>query len=171
MKTKLLTLSLIIALMVGNSAQAQNERLKTAIVYQFTRLIEWCPSGKQGNFIIGVYCDNKTFIEEINSLQGRSVANQMIEIKQITNPNNLASANIVLVSGLKIQDLPTIVSKVGQNCTLIIADLPGAAKEGVAGISFIEIDGKLRFDINKVYAETHSLTLSNDLMKMANSIY
>jgi hypothetical protein len=171
MKTHHIIPALLVVLMGGNfSVQAQNEKLKTAIIFQFTRLIEWCPAGKQGNFTIGVYCDNKTLFDELSLLQGRTVANQIIDVKQITSPNDLGSVNIALVSRFKIHDLPTIITRVGSNCTLIIADQPGAVKEG-AGISFIEVNGSLKFDINKAYAERHSLTLSNDLMKMANSVY
>jgi len=42
-------LALVLMLMLSINANAQKEKLQTALIYQLTRLVEWCPEGKQGN--------------------------------------------------------------------------------------------------------------------------
>ena len=171
MKTKILFPILLIGLAVfANPVKAQVEKIQTAFVLQLTRLVEWCPMGKQGNFTIGVLCDNPKILSELNSLQGKKVINQTIEVKKLSSVSEVKSVNIVFVSRDKISDLQSIIAAIGVNCTLIIADKPGAAGQGAA-ISFIEDNGRIHFEINASYAEKHSLRINNELVKLAKRVF
>ncbi len=149
---------------------AQIEKIQTAIIYQFTRQIEWCPSGKQGSFTIGVLSEDASILNELNSLQGRRVGEQAIEVKKLLSVQEAKNVNIVFVTKSKIDDLQQVLSGLGSSCTLVIADKPGAAGMG-AGISFVEEGGRIQFEINKSFAEKHSLKVSNDLIKLAKNVF
>jgi len=171
MRNKIIYPLLLTTLLVINgNVKAQSEKIQTAIIYQLTRLIDWCPNGKEGNFTIGVLGDDAILLNELNALKGRKVAEQSIEIKQLTDVNKAGTVNILFVSRTRISDLPKIMLAIGSGCTLVVADKPGAAGEGAA-VSFVEKDGRIQFEINKTYAQTHSLTMNNKLIELATHVY
>lgn len=171
MKTKLVTTFTLMLLMVFNqSLKAQNEKIQTAFIFQLTRLVEWCPSGKQGNFTIGVLSDDATLLAELNSLQGRKVVEQSIMVKKLNSASEVGNVNIVFISKSKIGELDAVISKIGSNCTLIVSDKAGAAKQGAA-ISFIDDGGKIQFEVNRAYADKYSLKMNDQLIKLAKNVF
>lgn len=171
MKTKHIALAVIVCLFgFSRKAEAQKEKMQVAIIYQLTKLVEWCPSGKQGNFIIGVVCDDHNLLNELNVLSGRMVSNQQIEVKKFDKLDEINTANILFVSNSKTCDLPTIVSQIGSSCTLIIADKIGAANEGAA-ISLFEKEGKISIEFNSKYANEHSLVINKRVLELAENIF
>ncbi|PKP36207.1 MAG: hypothetical protein CVT98_08635 [Bacteroidetes bacterium HGW-Bacteroidetes-15] len=171
MKAKIIFTVMLMSLMgISQNLKAQHEKTQAAIIYQLTRLVDWCPTGKQGNFIIGVLCDEHNLLNELYALNGRMVSSQKIEVKKFTNINQVRTANILFVSNTKTCDLPKIITEIGNGCTLIIADKEGAAKEGAA-ISFIQKDGQLKFEFSSVYAEKHSLSINNKILDLAENVF
>ncbi len=170
MRTKTFILFLLVLCFKQFSAFGQIEKVQTAIIYQLTRLIDWCPSGKQGNFTIGVLSDDPSILNELSALQGRRVGEQTIVVRKLSSAQEATSANIVFVARTRIHELPVVISGIGTNCTLVVADQPGAASQGAA-ISFIEEGGRVQFEVNKSYVERHSLKVSNDLMRLAKNVF
>lgn len=171
MKNRILFPIVLVALLLSNSvANAQNYKIQTAFLYQLTKLVDWCPNGKQGNFTIGVYGNDANMLNELNLLKGRKVAEQSIEIKQINDVSQCGTVNILFVPQAKISELQNIISVIGSGCTLVVADNPGAASKGAA-VSFLENNGKIQFDVNKAYAQKHSLTINNKLLELATNVY
>jgi hypothetical protein len=171
MKAKILLAAMLMSLLgMNQSVKAQHEKTQAAIIYQLTRLVDWCPTGKQGNFIIGVMCDEHSLLNELNCLNGRMVSSQKIEVKKFTSLNEVRSANILFVSNSRACDLPSIIAEIGNGCTLVIADKEGAASEGAA-VSFIQRDGQIKFEFNSVYAEKHSLSINNKILDLAENVF
>jgi hypothetical protein len=171
MKAKgIIALNILALMLVSYIAKGQTEKIQTAIIFQFTRQIDWCMAGKQGNFTIGVLCNDYRILEELKQLESRKVADQPIVVKRINNLSEVSSANIVFVSSARVSELPNVIDIIGTNCTLVIADKPGAASQGAA-ISFFEENGKVQFEINRSYAEKHSLKVSNELIRLAKNVF
>jgi len=153
-------------------AQAQKEKLQTAFIFQLTRLIEWCPVGKQGNFVIGVLGDSPALMAELGALNGRKVVGQGIEVKVFSSVAEITSCNMLFIPNNRSGDLKAVVGKIGNNCTLIISDKAGAANQG-AGISFVFLDdqSKIQYEINRNYMSKYSLNVNEQLFKLAREVY
>jgi hypothetical protein len=161
MKTKKIVLTLAAFLVLASTStrvNAQQERLQTAFIYQLTRLIEWCPQGKEGNFVIVVLGNAPALVTELNALNGRRVGSQQIEVKAISSPAEITKANIS--------------SKISGFCTLVVSNSPGSASKG-AGVSIVYNDrlSKLEFEINKGFMQSNSLTVNDQLYKLASKVY
>lgn len=156
----------------GLSASAQKEKLQTAFVYQLTRLVEWCPDGKAGNFIIGVVGDNPILVTELGALQSRRVGDQPIEVKSFSSIDAATKCNILFIPSARASDLKAANAKVGTDCTLIISDQEGGADMG-AGVSivFIAESSKIQYEINKRYMSKYSLNVNDQLYKLASKVY
>lgn len=161
----------LLVMVQGTTLKAQEiEKIQTAIIFQLTRLIDWCPNGKQGNFTIGLLGEETKLLNELNALQGRKVSDQPIVVKTITNLSDAGKINILFVPRSRAEEIPGLISAIGSTCTLVVADKPGAASQGAA-ISFVEVNGKVHFEINRSYAERHSLSVNNKLLELAMNVY
>ncbi|HOP05426.1 MAG TPA: YfiR family protein [Tenuifilaceae bacterium] len=167
---KVLT-TIFLALLVF-TANAQKEKLQTAFVYQLTRLIEWCPEGKTGNFVVGVVGNYPTLVSELTALQVRKVAEQKIEVKSFASLNEVTKCNILFMPDAKKDDLRAANEKIGNACTLIIGDQQGDARVG-AGVSivFLRESSKIQYEISRSFMSTHSLNVNDQLYKLASNIY
>jgi len=170
MRTKVLIITTVTLLFQGFGLKAQNEKVQTAFIFQLTRLVDWCQEGKQGNFVIAVYGDDNKLLTELQTLQGRKVVEQTIVVKKFSNLSEIERANIFFISKSRIDELSTVINKLGSSCSLVISDKSGAAKQGAA-ISFIEVDGKVQFEINKGYADRYSLKINDQLIKLARNVF
>lgn len=171
MKTKYIIPVLLVGfLSLSKLAISQAERMQAAIIYQATRLIDWSQAAKQEHFIIGVLADNQTTLNELSVLNGRRVANQIIEVVKLTSIDEVKNANIVYVSRARANELQTIVRLAETSGTFVVVDKPGAVNLGAA-ISFVEDEGKVHFEINRSNAERNSLVINNNLYKLARNVF
>ena len=169
-RAKFIVLSGLLILSINVSAQ--KEKLQTAFIYQLTRLIEWCPEGKEGNFVIGVLGNEPTLMAELTALTVRRVGNQQIEIKTFAGISNIEAVNIIFVSNAHFDDIKEVSVKVGNHCTLIVSERTGGANKG-AGVSIIynEKLAKLELEINKGYMKRKALNVNDQLYSVASTVY
>lgn len=167
MKRTILTLT--VALLFFLEVKAQKEKIQAAYIYQFTKLIEWCPSYKSGDFVIGVL-GNSAIVGELSALKGKTVASQTIVIKTYSQVSEIDKCNILFLPSVKSDQLASVNVKIANNCTLVVTEKSGMAKEG-SSINFIEEGGKVLFEINKAALSKHSLPASAKLITLAKVVY
>ena len=59
-----------------------------------------------------------------------------------------------------------IISQTNSKPVLIVTDKPGLAKKGAA-INFVELDGKIKFELNQQNAESRGLKVAGALTSLA----
>ena len=160
----------LIALYVD--AYGQKERIQTAFIYQMTQLIEWCPEGKEGNFVIGIMGDVPELYQEMMGLNNRRVGTQQIEVSAIQDVLEISRTNILIVPDNQFDNINEISSLASGFCTLIISDRRGSATRG-AGIAMVydERQSGIVLDINQRYMRTNSLTVNRRLLDLATNLY
>ena len=97
---------------------------------------------------------------------GKLVGMKPIAVKQYKSPANVDNCQILFVAYGKCGAMKEIVEKVGSNPTLIVAEKRSALAEG-AGITFVLMDDKLKFELNKANATKNGLKLNTKLEEMA----
>jgi hypothetical protein len=169
---KMMYLVLVGLLFVSLNVNAQKEKLQTAFIYQLTRLVEWCPEGKEGNFVIGVVGNEPALMAELAALSIRRVGTQQIEIKTYASVADVVVSNIIIVPDSQFDNIKDISAKVANSCTLIISERAGGANRG-AGVSIVYNDkvSKLELEINKNYMRRNSLNVNDQLYSIATTIY
>ncbi len=167
MKTFLFIFILLVAGFVNSIAQ--KERMQAAYIYQFTKLIEWCPANKSGDFVIGVI-GNASIFKELNGLKGKVVANQTITVEEYASVLEMENCHIIFITNEKSSLVKEVNKKVRKNCTLVVTEKSDLTKSG-ASINFIEADGKILFEVNKTSIVNHLLLANNKLYAMAKKVY
>ena len=160
-----LLLLMISFVLLGSNANAQvNYKIHSLFVYKFTQYIEW-PS-KTGDFVIGVV-GNSPIIAELEAIAAsKKVDTRTIVVKKLSASADLSACQMVFISEGQSSNLSSITAKLQGKPTLIVSETNGGAKKG-AGINFVIIDDKMKFELNKGAIEKQGLKVSGDLTKLA----
>jgi hypothetical protein len=166
MKKTLFTI--IIALFFSSVAYMQSTipKAQTMFIYNFSRLIEWPPSARSGNFVIGVFGATEITMELELYTKGKKVGTRDIVIQRYKALEEISGCHILFVPFEKTKRMPEILNQVNGKSTLIITEKSGALSEGAA-INFLLIEDKLKFEIKPENASKYGIKLSAKLQEMS----
>lgn len=141
---------------------AQQDMFKSLFIYNFTKSIEWPSDYQQGDFIVAVV-GKDGITEELKKLGAtKKVNNQTLQVIQLNNISEVPKANIIYVSATKSGSLASVVDYYKSKPTLVVSQKEKGCSEG-AGINFVLIDGKLKFEVCPKNITSHRLALSPKL--------
>ena len=168
MKKLLTAFSFFILLSVSSFGQFEQTvaKIKVAFIYNFTRLVEWPPDYKEGDFVIGVLNASPALLTELNTLTQKTSGKQKFTIKNFKSVEEIDKCNILFIPEGSNNLLAEVLKKLHGTSTLLITETEGDAKKGAA-INFIIKDNKQAFELNKSNAEKNHLTVSSSLKTLA----
>jgi len=143
--------------------------LKAAFIYNFATFTEWpVKSAETLNLCV---LGSDPFNNALNSIEGKLVGNAKLAIKHVaTNGNALRGCQMVFISASERGDLQTILDIARESAILTIADLQGAAQQGVM-IGMTVEQKKITFEINLEAARRAKLNISSKLLRLAKVVY
>ena len=149
-----------------SQTEAEESNLKAAFIYNFTHFIDWDDDVFPNEFMIGVVGNSLIDgpLEEI--ARTRTVNNKKIIIKYFKSLSEVEKCNILFISKNLKTPLSEFLSKPELKKTLIVSEKETYALKG-AGINFVIIDKKLKFEINTKSINDAGLKVSAQLLKLA----
>jgi hypothetical protein len=145
-------------------------KFKALYIYNFPKYFEWPADYRKGNFIIGVLGNNSSTVSELNKIvSGKTVGDQIIEIKSFANVEGISKCQMLIINADKSDLLPKTIAKLKGKSTLIISEKEGAIKFG-AVINFVIKDSKQKFELSINNAEKNSLKVSKTLLPLAIAV-
>lgn len=151
-------------------AQTGIPRAQAMFIYNFSRLIEWPANYKTGEFVIGVL-GNSPITSELESYTlNKKVGSQDIVVKTFRTTEEFTKCQILFVPFSKTKQLEEFSAKLSGQSTLVITEKNGAIDEG-AGINFVIIGDKLKFEISSSYTTKYDVKFSSKLLEMAYKSY
>lgn len=156
-------------LTVGKSyaqSEAEESSLKAAFLYNFTHFIEWDDNVFPDEFVIGVV-GNSLIDEPLEEIaKTRKVNSKKIVIRYYKTSAEVEKCNILFISKNCKASLSEFLTKPELKKTLIIGEKEEFAQNG-AGINFVIVDKKLKFEVNKKSLDEAGLKVSAQLLKLA----
>lgn len=159
-------LILIAAIFSFFAASAQEALFKSVYIYNFGSLIEWPAADRTGDFVIGVYGSSPVQAELAKVAAQKKMGTATIQVKSLSSASGANGCHIVFIAPDKIGELGAIAQQLKGKSTLVIGDKEGAAKQGAA-ISFVAVEGKIKFELNKSNCAGSNLKVSQNLEKLA----
>ncbi len=167
MKKKLRFYVVLFALLIAGGitapltkAQSVNYKVHALFLYKFTQYIEW--PAANGNYVIGVV-GNSPVLEELQTIANTK---KNVIIKKLTPSSDMSGCQLIFVSEGSSAHLANVSSKVTGKPVLVISETGAGAKKG-AGINFIMVDDKMKFELNKSLVERQGLKISGDLVTLS----
>ena len=143
-------------------------RIKAAFLYNFVSFTEW-PAGLGNSLNLCVYGPDP-FGEDLDKLQGKSVAGRSLAVRRTNSVDALGSCQIVFITRPVIGNLPRVLDNLRGKPVLTVADTSGVAREGVA-LNMGTEQNKVIFEANLGAARDNGLILSSKLLRLAKEVY
>jgi hypothetical protein len=143
----------------------QEENLKAAFIYNFTKYIDWSDYNNSGVFIIGVIGPSPIIMSLNEIAKTNTVNNKRIIIKLYNKPEDIEYCNILFIPEKNPYPLQSILDKINKG-TLTISEENGFAKQGTA-FNFVVKNDKLKFETNLKALYLADLKAGSQLLKLA----
>lgn len=142
-------------------------KIKAQFLYNFTKYIEWPAAYKQGNFVIAIIGNNKMYNDMNTFFTGKMLGTQKYEVVYFAKPADImTTCHLIYLPSDFTGSITEVVGKVKNKSTLIVGDKAGMAKQG-AGINFVYVDNKQKFEMNKSNISKYELKVSSSLSNLA----
>jgi hypothetical protein len=142
-------------------------RLKAAFLYNFALFTEW-PADVGTTLNLCVY-GKDPFGAELDALGGKVVGDRRLAVRRISSIEALGACQIVFIAGPSGDAISRVLAALRGATVLIIADVPGAAKQGVA-LNMSVVQNKITFEANLTAARAANLKLSSKLLSLATEV-
>ena len=138
--------------------------LQTLYIFKFTKYVEW-PAGNKV-IKIGVV-DNAAAEEYLTKMaKVKSTVGAEISVINTKNDSELGSCQIIFVPSNNTHLAAKLIERFGSQPILIITEEADLTRKG-ACISFKEVSGKLRFQINEEATKSRGLKVSRSLTALS----
>ena len=150
--------------------QSPEYRVKAAFLYNFSRFVQWpaAESGQAGYFTLCVL-GHDPFGETLNTLAGKQVRDQELDIRRIDDPVLIDGCQLVFIGRDNSDKLDSILAGLGDRPVLTVSDIDGFTDNGGI-IQFRLEDNKVRFNINIDAARQAGLSISSKLLSLASNV-
>ena len=161
-------------LLLGGNARAtefDEYAIKAAYLYNFAKYVEWPPEifvGDDASLLICIAGKNP-FGGALEMLAGKMVGSHPVEIRYALATANLSQCHVVFIAHTERSRLNTILSNIDSKSVLTVSDIANFTEAG-GMIGLIEIEQRIRFDINMVATDRARLKLSSQLLKLARIV-
>jgi len=172
MKYKAMTLVVLFLLTVGFfPSHAQNDakiyKLHALFIYNFTKHIKWDASDDRP-FTVGVYASQTALNTIKANLESKSVWGKNIKVIAIKSAEEASNCHIAYVPKLNNNKAAQFISQCKLNNTLLVSG--GDMIDKGAAISFVTVNSKLKFKIDKMKVEQAGLKVSSSLLAVGISV-
>lgn len=165
-RTGYIYLFFMFVVLLQHQAFGQKEKYHSIFLYNFSKYIKWPNDPETGEFVIGVL-GSSPIIEDLQEMAANKKVNgNPIKIVEFKSAEGVQACHILYVTANESNKIDQISDNTSGAPVLIVTDKPGLAHKGSI-INFIEIDGKIKFELNERNAEAHNLKVSSSLVTLA----
>jgi hypothetical protein len=160
------TLVALLLLAACGAAQAESVRetdLKAAFVYNFMVLTRW-PAGIGQSLKLCVAMGPVP--AALEALAGKWIGERIVVITLIASPERTADCHVLHIPSSQAPRMKAWLAAVAASPTLTITEVSDAARQG-SMVNLRALDGRVVFDVDTQAAAAVQLTLSSQLVKLA----
>jgi len=180
MKQRTLLTYLVLLILCGSlslpAATAQERsageyQVKAAMLFNVAKFVDW-PSGTSDNgqnsfrmCIIG----RNPFGTSLDNLKGKPVKGLPLLPVQLSRVDDIGPCKVLFISNSEKRNLAAILDAAGRLGILTVSDIDQFAASG-GMIGFVEVEGKVRLEVNLAAAQQANLKISSQLLKLARIV-
>ena len=162
MRKFLITVVLCICIFSTAKSASTPEQVKTLLVFNFMKFMEW--EGNDPTIKIAFIGKDEALFKSFKEMtEKRTVGGKKIILQKISDTNEVSKFHLVYLAESNSNELSKI--KASSN-TVVVTEKDGLGEKG-SFINLVNVQGKLRFEINKDKFKTSSVKISNQLLALA----
>lgn len=160
LKLMALLLTLCCSFVSGQTAQ-----FKALFLYNFAQNINYPEQSLNGKFVITVIGEPEIASELKELAKSRKVGSHTLIVKESNSIDNIEESQIIYLASRLSNQMSALQSGQKGKPVLLVGNQEGLHAQG-AGISFIMVEGKLRFEICPKNIEGHGIKCSSKLTSL-----
>lgn len=170
-------LALAIGIAFGLELPAQAEiskayQIKAVFLFNFTQFVTWPTNAfpdTQSPFTIGVLGDDPFggFLDE--TVAGEKVDGHALVVQRYHQVDEIKNCQILFISASEAARFKSIVARLRGRSILTVGDVDSFAMEG-GMVRFVTEDNKIHFRVNVEAARAAGLTISSELLRLAEIV-
>lgn len=165
-KASMVLIGILMMVTSFQSVSAQKEKYHSIFIYNFSKYVKWPDAQNTGKFVIGVL-GKSTIQKDLKAMAATKQVNGMsIEVKQFSSAAEVSDCHILYVSATESAKFDQVLLNTKNKAILVVTDKPGLAKKGAA-INFVEVEGKIKFELNQKNVEAKGLKVAGSLASLA----
>jgi len=161
------------ALPVSADTRFNDAQVKAALLFSFFRFVDWPQSfdnAGKASLSLGIIGED-SIGEHLQVLVGRKWAGgRKIVVSHFNSVEDLQYTNILFIANSAVKDLPKILEHIKGEAVLTVGDNKDFIRDG-GMITFVGRDNKVRFEIDQTNAKRQGIYISDELLKLADTVY
>ncbi len=145
----------------------EQAHIKANYLYKLTNYVKEWPQKNEGDFIFCVVGSKEVGNKLSHIVTDKSLKKRALRVKYISNAKQAGKCEVVFIGQAQKKKIKSFI---GLKHVLTVSDVEDFAANGGI-ISFVEIDGKIRFHLNKTVASRIGLKFSSQFIKLVKKIY
>jgi hypothetical protein len=147
-------------------------QVKAAMVFNMAKFVDWpantfsSPDSPLTVCVMG----GGPFGAALEGFSGKTVKGHPIKVKRVAIGDEVGNCQILAASEIDRRYLAALLSAGRKKGVLTVSDISRFAQTGGA-VGFVELEGKIRFEINLDTTEKASLKISSQLLKLAKIVW
>ncbi|MBI4645103.1 MAG: DUF4154 domain-containing protein [Bacteroidia bacterium] len=151
-------------------AQPTDAKVKSILIYNFTKNIIWENDENIDKFLIGIYGDDDEIKKELKIIEKiKKTKSAPIEIINFNNINDITKTHVLFVTSDKGLEVERIFKKISKNNTLLITDRCDIKNYVMLNFIYNEAEKKIKFEINKPNIMNEGLTILPSLILLGGT--
>jgi hypothetical protein len=157
-----------LALAQNAAIAASEQSIKAAYLFKLPAYVDWPPGRFEepnSAFTIGVLGADDVATELASLTAGRTVNGRPLAIRRLSQDDLLEGVDVLFFSGAAFRSTERIATDAATHAILTVTDSPGGSQDSV--ISFVTVNGRLRFEVRLGAAQRNGLRLHSGLLGVA----
>lgn len=153
----------------ADTAAPQREYLiKAAFVYDMLKATQW-PNARPGRVVLCVLGQDP-FGAAWRSIEGRPLGKSKLVVAPIEAASDVTACDALFLSTSERARWPQIRAALGTRPILTLSEMVGFVRDG-GMVALMDVDNRLRFDVNLKAVRKGGLTINTDTLKQANMVH
>lgn len=145
------------------------DRVKAGFIYNFVKYTDWPAAANSGNSLRVCSPGQQALSGELRQLQGRPAQGRTIEVELAVRPEQWKTCQVLFIPGNDAKLATVALDSVARLPVLTVSDSAEFIDAG-GMIGLKQTAGRIRFDINLVSTRRAGLSLSSQLLKLADKV-
>jgi hypothetical protein len=157
---------------VTSEAHTNERSVMAAYIYRFITYVEWPASAfatAEAPLVIGVVNADDIAAELEQIVQGRAAQNRRLQVRRIAVGEAWTGVNVLFIGGEGAPKFLQAAKTLTDRSVLTITGVDRGLDHGSV-INFVQVDGRVRFEVNVAIAERSGLRLSSRLLTVATRV-
>lgn len=162
---KIFFIIIVAILFFSNLLHAQEGKFQAVFIFNFYKQMEWPSDYKDNDFVIGILGES-VVTPMLEKLTASKSGNTNFVIKKFDKVDDISKCHMIYIPEDKSSDFDNVLSKLSGTSTLIITEKAGLGGKG-ACINFVEINDRLKFELNEAAIKKTNIQVSDMLKSLA----